>query len=396
MASFDTIIFSGGGFKGAYGAGAAKAITDYYRLRKVSKSLCFVGNSAGALNAAVLATSSVDDLIHFWMNLRPKQVFGCEKTSLFSLCHLYLRWRFSKDRTKPFSVYPNKPRENLIRKAISFEAIKKNNRHLIVVATDFVYAEARAFYCSSLVDRMKEDDDTKLLEDRRFAHCSPIQSQDELVKVLLGSTALPLVFPPVEIEYLRLNHPVKSLFVDGGIGNNVPTREAAYFHRRLKDLDLGEPENTFCIKLSPPRVVADNLGNDPFSILGRTYDVYDFIHMERIVHQVHLINHSVDQRIEDMEHFAELLRDKVKDAALEKLLSEKADTTFVPRQRFMPLIEIAPSSSLGRTLDFSRHRIHKNITMGYDDTVNVLENRAMIGADERMAMINGFRLDEYQ
>ena len=49
MPTFDVFVFSGGGFKGAYGAGAAKALMEYYQFKNIQRELCFVGNSAGAL-----------------------------------------------------------------------------------------------------------------------------------------------------------------------------------------------------------------------------------------------------------------------------------------------------------------------------------------------------------
>lgn len=62
----DVILLSGGGLKGSYGAGAVKAIMDNYKLKEVARELCFVGNSAGALNAAVLAAHLKSNAPHPW------------------------------------------------------------------------------------------------------------------------------------------------------------------------------------------------------------------------------------------------------------------------------------------------------------------------------------------
>jgi predicted acylesterase/phospholipase RssA len=59
LQKYDCLVLSGGGAKGAYGAGVAKALWEYRKLKNVDTKLCLVGTSAGALNAAVLATAEV-------------------------------------------------------------------------------------------------------------------------------------------------------------------------------------------------------------------------------------------------------------------------------------------------------------------------------------------------
>lgn len=52
---FDCVVFSGGGAKGAYRAGAALAIERYRELEGVTFEICWIGATAGALNAAVFS-----------------------------------------------------------------------------------------------------------------------------------------------------------------------------------------------------------------------------------------------------------------------------------------------------------------------------------------------------
>jgi hypothetical protein len=388
--TFDAIVFSGGGFKGAYGAGAFKGLTDYYKLKNIDRPLCFVGNSAGALNAAVAATSSVDELIKFWLTTTRKEVLGRSKPGLRLFIRRYAWWALTT-RKKAFSICPEEPRRALIGRAAAFDKIRANSRHLIVVATDFVYAEARAFFVSALVDQMKAADVKRALDDQRLKHCVPISSQKELVEALLGSTAIPLVFPPVEFQYQRQGKLTQSTLVDGGVGNNTPTREAAYFLRNLEDLGLGLAGDTYCIKLSPARIVADTLKCDPLSILLRAYDVYDNIHMGRIVSSWHRINREIDSSEGHQRDFNIYLAKVVADDILRDQLSGEVQR-FTPRQRKLGLIEIEPSQSLGDTLDFSEEQIRTNIKMGYDDAVKVLQNKGKITRLEMETLINGFPL----
>src|SRR5436190_10422458 len=66
LPTFDCLVLSGGGAKGAYGAGVAKAISAYRVLKNIRGPFCYVGASAGALNAYVLATRNPDALSTFW------------------------------------------------------------------------------------------------------------------------------------------------------------------------------------------------------------------------------------------------------------------------------------------------------------------------------------------
>src|SRR5207244_815221 len=117
--TFDVLVFSGGGFKGAYGAGAAKAIITYYQFKKIERQLCFVGNSAGALNAAVLAASTADDLILFWLHVRRENILGKERASFPQIMYRYLRWA-AAGKKEFFSIFPGKPRELFIEPRVQF------------------------------------------------------------------------------------------------------------------------------------------------------------------------------------------------------------------------------------------------------------------------------------
>src|SRR6476646_9242298 len=63
LPTFDCLVLSGGGAKGAYGAGVAKALMAYRQLKDIRGPICYVGASAGALNAYVLATANADELV---------------------------------------------------------------------------------------------------------------------------------------------------------------------------------------------------------------------------------------------------------------------------------------------------------------------------------------------
>ena len=307
---------------------------------------------------------------------------------LFRSVYSYTAWS-AGGQARFFSIFGNNPRHDFMKTRISFG--KLNDRHLIVTATDFIYSQARAFYSSPLMARFKEQDEKRPFHDQRLGHCSPIQNQDDFLRALTASSAIPLAFPPVEIEYLRYGQKVTSFFVDGGVGNNVPTREAAYFLRFLEDMNLGTAGDTYCIELSPSRIAVDELGRDFLSILSRAYDVYDFIHMNTIVATWHRINREVERWHEKNDQFSDWLNKEIADPALRAAVA-KAALLFKPRQHKLPILEIEPSASLGGTLDFSKERIRANIKMGHDDALNALAKSGRISEAERMVLVNNFTL----
>ena len=146
--TFDCLVLSGGGAKGAYGAGVAKALMAYRQLKGVRGPVCYVGASAGALNAYVLATANADDLISFWLAATRRNILGPRFPSITIRAMLRLA-------TRPFSIYSNAGLESLIRANASISTIKNP---LIIATTDYTRGELKAFYASKLIDKLVEDE----------------------------------------------------------------------------------------------------------------------------------------------------------------------------------------------------------------------------------------------
>ena len=97
---------SGGGAKGAYGAGVAKALDLYRKRRGIQTSMCYIGTSAGALNAYMLAAYGVEALVKFWSTISNLSVLGVQDTygrtkTVFRLAQGWI----ARDST--FSFYSN-------------------------------------------------------------------------------------------------------------------------------------------------------------------------------------------------------------------------------------------------------------------------------------------------
>jgi predicted acylesterase/phospholipase RssA len=368
--TFDCLVLSGGGAKGAYGAGVAKALAAYRRLKEVRGPVCYIGASAGALNAYVLATSNADDLILFWQTATHQNILGLRFPSAAIRAMLRMA-------TRPFSIYSNVGLEKLIRANACITTIKSP---LIIAATDYTRGDLKAFYASKLIDKLVDDDTRLGPEQQRLNHFRRIPTTEVLIKALLASSAIPVFFPPVEIEVEHCGESETGWYIDGGIGNHTPTREAAYFSRYVTEKRYGQVGLVICVKQDPPRVVQDS--RQPlnfFNILTRTLEVYHHVHTAPIVAAWFRINLEVSDQRKRVHEFTQWLRQQQIPPAVVDLVTSRATTEFVnlggatPRLS-APLLEIEPSTSLGDPLDFDPASARRNIERGYVDTLRVLRD----------------------
>ena len=370
LPTFDCLVLSGGGAKGAYGAGVAKALAAYRQLKEVRGPVCYIGASAGALNAYVLATANADDLISFWQTATRRNILGHRFPSATIRAMLRVA-------TRPFSIYSNAGLEKLISANACIKTIKSP---LILAATDYTRGHLKAFYVSKLIDKLVEEDAGLSAEQQRLNHFRRITTTNVLIKALLASSAIPVFFPPVEITVTHSGSPETGWYIDGGVGNHTPTREAAYFSRYVKEKNLGHVGLVVCVKQDPPRVLRDN--RQPlhfFNILTRTLEVYHHVHTAPIVAAWFRINLEVRDQRKRVHQFTEWLRQQEIPPTVVDLVTSRATTEFVnlggatPRMS-APLLEIEPSTSLGDPLEFEPERARQNIEHGYIDTLRVLRD----------------------
>jgi NTE family protein len=169
-------VLSGGGNLGALQVGAVQAPLE----RRLTPDL-LVGTSAGAINAAYLAgdpsVETARRLERMWTTLRGRDVFAFPRVPWHPLAHLRQDALLHNDRLRL-----------LLRRHLRYERIEDAPVRLRVVATEHSTGQAVAFHDGSVVD------------------------------AVLASTALPGLFPPIEIG--------GRLYLDGGIADNVPISAA--------------------------------------------------------------------------------------------------------------------------------------------------------------------------
>ncbi|RDL46086.1 patatin-like phospholipase family protein [Marinomonas piezotolerans] len=191
------LLLSGGGARGAYQIGVLSAIASL--LPKGSpipfKILC--GTSAGALNAALLATQASDfkrgvkQLSYIWRHLTPDQVYRVSRWPIASSITKTLASAFlQQEKGASLSLMVNDPLEALLTRFLNLDKVSVALHHrfietLAITAINYSDGNSTTFFQtsnSSLSDWHK---------GRRVGTKDPITIQH-----LLASSAIPGIFPP--------------------------------------------------------------------------------------------------------------------------------------------------------------------------------------------------------
>jgi predicted acylesterase/phospholipase RssA len=259
MTSYQIVVLSGGGAKGPYGLGALLALEKFKAMRAKKVIPIFCGTSVGALNATLAAQGELPKLSSLYDKVSTKDILG-EKSAKVGKLRMLTRLR-----QDPFHYFDNASLRSTIATYAKFE--KLGDAHLLICATNYTTGRLETFYRSGLVDEFIEYENTKDRDSRRLVDFHRINSEDELVAALMASTAIPFYFPPISIN--------KCLYVDGGIGNNTPLRQAAHLARFISCRDNVALEPTFCVINDPVRfkISADH-ANDISGVVRRTMDIY--------------------------------------------------------------------------------------------------------------------------
>jgi NTE family protein len=169
-------VLSGGGNLGAAQSGALLALLEHG-----IKPDLLVGTSAGAINAAYLASrpslEGAQELADLWSAVRSRDIFRLPRNPLSLLR------RFKGD-----ALYDSVGLRTILETHLRYDAIEDAEVGLRIVATDLETGLEVAFHSGSVVD------------------------------AVLASTALPGLFAPVRIG--------ERTYVDGGIADNVPISPA--------------------------------------------------------------------------------------------------------------------------------------------------------------------------
>jgi len=214
------LILPGGGARGAYQVGVLKAVREI-TAGKGNPFPIICGTSAGAINAAVLAShahvfgSGVDKLELFWSTMKCSRVY---RTDFWNVFKSALQWALSMTFggnliRSPKSLLDNEPLRGFLEKTLQLDGVDTainsgSLRGLTVTASGYSCAAAISFYQAQAGIEPWS---------RARRHGRPAKIN---IDHLLASAALPFLFPAVRIgnEY----------FGDGGIRMLAPLSPAIH------------------------------------------------------------------------------------------------------------------------------------------------------------------------
>lgn len=215
------LILSGGGARAAYQVGVLNAIADILPAGSPNPFPIICGTSAGAINAATIATradefhSAVQALCRIWSNLQPEMVHYVGYGELIKSTLKLLLAFFNSGYTtgRPLSLLDNTPLFHLLVKSVNFqrldELIEKGHLHaLCITALGYASGQSINFY-------QGREDIQVWQRARRIGVPTVLNHQH-----LMASSALPAIFPAVRIH--------REYFGDGALRQTAPMSAALH------------------------------------------------------------------------------------------------------------------------------------------------------------------------
>lgn len=219
--SATALVLSGGGARGAYQAGAIKALAEIATQNKFENPFPIItGTSAGAINATFLAAYinnlkfGGDKIASIWSQLETNMVIRTDTLS-FSRIGLRLIKELTTGgfvkRKKALALLDSSPLKTLLTNNIAFESIERNVasgqlRALAINATNYANSNRVTFIQGA-------SDIKPWRKVRRFSEFCKINADH-----VMASTAIPIFFPPIQVG--------SGFYGDGCLRNLTPLSPA--------------------------------------------------------------------------------------------------------------------------------------------------------------------------
>ena len=215
------LIMTGGGARAAYQVGVLRALYEIVPKSVANPFPIICGTSAGAINAAVLATDAgnfrrgVRRLMTVWKNFHVHHVYRADAYGALGNSARWILAAISAGRLVhgPISLLNNSPLARLLGRHVDFPAIQRgvDAGHLTafsVTCSGYTTGQSVTFYQGSASLAGWE-------RARRVGVAMPIG-----LPHLLASSALPFIFPPVKIN--------REYFGDGSMRQIAPVSPALH------------------------------------------------------------------------------------------------------------------------------------------------------------------------
>jgi len=231
--SVTALVLTGGGARAAYQVGVLRALAHILPHGTSNPFPIVCGTSAGAINAAAIASGATDfhravrRLQLVWRNFHADQVY---RTDPIGLAATGARWLFEPvlrrlGLNKPVALLDNTPLAGLLRARLDLhevgDAISSGAlRALAITASSYMSGESISFYQGN-----------DLLSGWRRARRVGVRVEIG-VEHLLASSALPFIFPPAKIH--------REYFGDGSMRQMAPVSPALHLGaQRLFVISVG-------------------------------------------------------------------------------------------------------------------------------------------------------------
>ena len=215
------LVLPGGGARAAYQVGVLKGLAEMLPQDAPSPFPIISGTSAGAINAALIASHAQDFrhgvayLDHVWREIRSEKVF---KVGAFTALKTSAHWIFTllsggMDRHNPIFILNNAPLRDLLKEHIDFDRLEEAIDGgaldaLAITASGYTSARSITFYQGR-----------RGLEPwhrtRRLG-----QPVELTLDHVMASVALPVIFPAVQIG--------REYFGDGSMRQSAPLSPAVH------------------------------------------------------------------------------------------------------------------------------------------------------------------------
>jgi len=216
------LVLQGGGARAAYQVGVLKALSEILGHPEENPFPIITGTSAGAINAAVLASNAdhfagaVRTLEQIWSTIEPHQVY---RTDLAGVVACSARWLSAfllgaLTKNHRVSLFDNSPLESWLASSVDAKRIQKNLdsgalRALAITASGYTSGQHCAFFQAAPdISGWKRSQRVGI----RVAELGP--------QHLMASSAIPFAFPAVKIN--------REYFGDGSIRQMAPVSPALH------------------------------------------------------------------------------------------------------------------------------------------------------------------------
>ncbi|MDE7425867.1 MAG: patatin-like phospholipase family protein [Lachnospiraceae bacterium] len=239
------LVLAGGGGKGAYQIGVFKAIFEYGLEEQI---VAVSGSSIGALNGALFAQGDVALMESVWKGIEPAEILDVQATGTDLMETLQEKFNVFGEFLGSISLneYLKKAKEEgicsregllkILEEEIDLQKVIHNSKKIFATIASMENSIPVAKYC--------------LLNGK---------TEEEIKKILLASSALPVVYDAVDINGV--------FYRDGGLADNVPAtpiirqgiENLIVVQLKPKDIRIGRNEDGLVnyLEISPSHSLGD-------------------------------------------------------------------------------------------------------------------------------------------